>query len=102
MKKILVSAAFLASVGALSLFGESMTGYISDSKCASSGKAVGSEAHAKCAETCIKKGEAPVFVVGEKIYKIADPKTVDGHAGHKVTIDGDVDGDTISVKSVKM
>jgi hypothetical protein len=101
MKKILVSATFLMSVAALSAFGESMTGYVSDTKCAAAGKA-NSDAHAKCAESCIKRGDAPVFVVGEKVYKIADPKTVDGHAGHKVTIDGDVEGDTISVKSVKM
>ena len=101
MKKILVSATFVMSVGALSLFGESMTGFISDTKCAAAGKA-NSEAHAKCAQTCIGKGDAPVLVVGDKVYKIADPKSVDGHAGHKVTIDGDVSGDTITVKSVKM
>jgi len=37
-----------------------------------------------------------------KIYKIAEQDKVAAHAGHKVTITGKVDGETISVDSVKM
>ena len=46
----------------------------------------------------------PVFVSDGKIYKIAaDSKDkVMEHVGHKVTIDGTMSGDTITVSDVKM
>jgi hypothetical protein len=37
-----------------------------------------------------------------KVYKIADQDKVADHAGHKVTISGKMDGETIKVDSVKM
>ena len=75
------------------------TGYISDAKCGAKGN---SEAHAKCAETCVKGGTAAVFVSDGKVYKIDDQAKVQDHVGHKVTISGKMKGDTISVDSVKM
>lgn len=76
------------------------TGYISDAKCAGKGKG-GVEAHAACAVKCIKAGEAAVFVVGDKVYKVADQSKVVEHAGKKVTISGTVEGDSIKVEKVK-
>ena len=61
-----------------------------------------SEGHAGCAAACAKKGVALVFVSGGKVYKVDDQAKVQDHAGHKVTIDGKVEGDTIKVDSVKM
>ena len=37
-----------------------------------------------------------------KVYKLADQDKVTAHAGHKVTITGKMEGDTIKVDSVKM
>ena len=37
-----------------------------------------------------------------KIYKIADQAKIVAHAGHNVTITGDLKDDTISIASVKM
>ena len=37
-----------------------------------------------------------------KVYKIANQDKVTAHAGHKVTISGTIDGDTIKAESVKM
>ena len=49
-------------------------------------------------------GAAAVFVSDGKVYKIDndDQGKVLEHVGHKVTIAGKVDGDTIKVDSVKM
>ena len=99
MKKLIVSATFVLSFTALSAFGESMTGYISDSKCGLKGA---NEAHADCSVKCVKGGATPVFVADGKVYKLADTSMVADHLGKKVTIDGTVEGDTITVKSVKM
>jgi hypothetical protein len=91
----------MMTVATLSAFAGEWTGYIGDATCAAKGKADSAE-HADCAAKCIKGGAAPVFVVGDKVYKIANTDTVMAHAGHKVTITGDIDGDTVTVKSVKM
>jgi hypothetical protein len=80
-----------------------ITGFISDAACAGKkGAKAATEAHAGCAEVCIKGGSAAVLVTTEgKVYKIADQDKVKAHAGKKVTITGSVDGDTVTVESVK-
>src|SRR5215470_8447623 len=99
MKKIA-----LVSLFAMSAFAASWTGYISDAGCGAK-HADGSDKSMKCVQGCVKgKGAAPVFVVGDKVYKIDDAskdKVMD-HLGHKVTIDGKLDGETVSVADVKM
>lgn len=97
----------LTFVGGLSLFAFSamaadMTGFVSDAKCAADPAKAESAAHAGCAAACAGKGEALVFVSGGKVYKVADQAKLKGHAGHKVTISGKVEGDSIAVDSVKM
>lgn len=85
---------------ALSAMAGEWTGYISDSKCAAKGA---KEAHAKCAETCVKGGASPVFVTEDgKVLKIDDTAKVTDHVGHKVTVTGEIDGDTLKVDTVKM
>jgi hypothetical protein len=89
---------------AFSALGAEFSGYIADSNCAAKqGAKAASDAHASCAAKCIKGGAAAVLVTPEgKIYKIADQAKVVDHAGHKVTIKGSLDGDTIKVESVSM
>jgi hypothetical protein len=56
------------------------TGYISDDHC---GVKSANEGHEECAKKCIKDGHATVIVVGEKMYKISDPKKVEEFIGKK-------------------
>ena len=105
MKRISLVVVLALSVFVLCASAASVTGYISDAGCgAKRGAKAASDAHAGCAEKCIKGGAAAVLVTEEgKVYKITDQAKVTDHAGHKVTIEGDVEGDTIkSVSSVKM
>ena len=96
MKKTLVIFAFAA----MSAMAAEYTGYITDASCATKPAMKGNEA---CAARCIKGGQPAVLVTEEgKIYKIAEQDKVTAHAGHKVTITGKLDGETISVESVKM
>ena len=96
MKKVLSVFAFCA-LGAMAA---DWTGTIMDTKC-STNKAMRDDA--ACAERCIKRGDPAVLVTDDgTIYKIADQAKVVPHAGHKVTISGTLDGDTIKVDSVKM
>ena len=103
MKRVMVLLA-LALAFSLAALAEEWSGYISDAKCTESkGAKVASDAHAGCAQGCIKKGSAAVLVTSEgKIYKIANQDKVVDHAGHKVTLEGKLEGDTITVSDVKM
>ena len=82
-------------------FAETWSGTISDSNCAAK-HADASEKSMACAQKCVKGGAAPVFVTGDKVLKIANPDAVAEHVGHKVSITGKLDGDTITVDKVAM
>jgi len=100
MKRFFVLLAF----GSMLVMADSWSGFISDSMCGA--KHTGAdEKDAKCAQMCVKEhGADPVFVTDGKVYKFsADSKDkVMAHVGHKVTIDGKMEGDTITVSDVKM
>jgi hypothetical protein len=99
MKKVLAVFAFCA----ISAMAAEWTGYIADANCAGKKEDHGaSDDHAACAARCIKSGVAAVFVSDGKVYKISNQDKVVAHAGHKVTISGTMDGDTIKVDEVKM
>jgi hypothetical protein len=103
VKKLALASFLGLSTLAFTAAAAEMTGYISDVTCAKKDVAKAeSDAHAGCAAGCAKKGAALVFVSGGKIYNIDDQSKVTAHAGHKVTITGKVDGDNLSVDSVKM
>jgi hypothetical protein len=77
-----------------------ITGYVIDEKC-SSVKAMRGDVD--CANKCIKAGSPAVLVTDDgKIYKISEQDKVIPDAGKKVTINGKLNGDTISVSKVKV
>ena|SRR6516162_9195775 len=100
MKKVLAVVAF----SAISAMAADWTGYIVDTSCATKqGAKAASDDHAACSARCIKGGSPAVLVNSEgKVYKIANQDKVTAHAGHKVTITGKMEGDTITVEDVKM
>jgi hypothetical protein len=97
MKKYLLLLGMFFSVAAFAGDKGTWTGYISDSHCGAKGNNAG---HAACAKKCIKEGYAPVFVVGDKVYTINDPKKVDKYIGDKVTIKGTITGDAIDIEKI--
>ena len=98
MKKLAITLSFCAAAA----FAGSWSGTISDSKCGAA-HADGSEKSVKCAQGCVKSGKAqPVLVSDGKVYKLSDAAKAADHVGHKVTVEGELDGDTIKVADVKM
>ena len=97
MKKLILAA----SIFTLSAFAGEWKGTISDAKCGAA-HADASEKSMKCAQGCVKGGKDAVFVTDGKVFKIADQAKVADHVGHKVTLTGKLDGETITVDSVKM
>ena len=100
MKKVL----FASSMFAVAAFAAEYKGTISDAGCKAA-HADASEKSMKCVEKCVKdKGAAAVLVSDGKVLKIADAskaKVMD-HLGHKVVVDGKLDGETLTIDSVKM
>ena len=104
MKKYLLLIALIVSVSASFAFkfaDEHLKGYIDDSMCASSKTPMCTpETRAACAAKCIKGGAKAVLVVGDKVYKIANQKSVKDYAGKNVSVDGKVTDDTIEITKV--
>ena len=99
MKRTILLA-FAASVSAMA---ESWTGTISDAKCGMA-HADASAKSIACVKACVGRGGEAVFVVGDKVLKLdaASKEKIAPHLGHKVVIDGALEGDTVTVASVKM
>jgi hypothetical protein len=96
MKKLLP----LLGLTALSAMAANWTGYVVDKGCSAKKEMWTNKA---CIERCEARGDKLVFVTEDgKIYQVADQDKVKAHAGDKVTITGKMEGDTITVDSVKM
>jgi len=95
MKKLLA----VFGLAAISAMAADVTGYIIDKNCASKKEMFGNEA---CAQACIKRGSPAVLATEDgKIYSISNQDKVKDVAGKKVTVTGKVDGESITVDSVK-
>lgn len=90
MKKMVVMAAMLFMFG-LSAWAapndQSLSGWISDSKCGVKGA---NAAHATCAKKCVDAGEKPVLVTDkdQKVVPIENPDAVSGQVGQHVQVNG--------------
>jgi hypothetical protein len=83
---------------------QTLTGQVSDAMCGARHEE--STNPAECTRGCVKHGANYALVVGDKVYTLqtsdkAALDSLDKLAGAKATVTGDVDGTTISVKSVK-
>ena len=104
MKKFLLPVVLFVAISATFAFkpgDDHLKGYIDDSMCASSSKPMCTpETRVTCAKKCIKGGAKAVLVVGGKVYKISNQKTVVKYAGKNVTVDGKITDDSIEVTSI--
>jgi hypothetical protein len=112
MKVERIAAAFLgvlmlvecASVPALAAGkSQTLTGEVSDAMCGAKHEMPGNAAD--CTRACMKHGSKYALVVGDKVYTLetsdqAALGKLNDLAGAKAKVTGDVDGTTITVKSV--
>jgi nitrite reductase/ring-hydroxylating ferredoxin subunit len=95
MKKLVV----VFGLAAISALAADVTGYIIDKGCSTKKAMYGNE---ECAKTCIGKGAPAVLATEEgKVYAITNQDKVKAVAGKKVTVSGKVEGDSITVDTVK-
>ena len=104
MKKLSVAFVLTASLFAMSaMAADSWTGTISDSKCGAKHADASEEGSMKCAQKCVKGGATPVFITDGKVItldKDSQAKVMD-HVGHKVVVTGKLDGDSLTIDTVK-
>ena len=110
MRKLL-GTALAVFFGAALASGAEQTwkGKISDSMCGASHKSAIEHAGKKltdreCVQACIKDGGKYVFVSGGKVYSLENQDFADlaEHAGHSVSLTGEMTGDTIKVSKIAM
>ena len=104
MQKAFASVVGLITLSAASLLAQgeaqSFSGTVSDSMCGAH-HMMKNVTPAQCTRECVKQGADYALVSGGKVYTLkGDKAQIDKYAGQKVTIKGDVSGDTITVKSV--
>jgi hypothetical protein len=110
MRITIAGAALLVLCAMTGMAGE-ITGYISDSQCATASAKAATAAEwinpnefESCVKKCVKAGSPVVFVTTDnKILKIdADSmKAVTPHLGHKVTVNGKIENGTLKVDSIQ-
>lgn len=99
MRKLVAVFAFTAAMSITALAADSWTGYIVDKNCSTNKEMLGNEA---CAKRCLGRGAPAVLATEDgKVYQIKEQDKVKDVAGKKVTVTGKMDGDTISVDTVK-
>lgn len=115
MKKFMTVLAITA-FASVSAVAADYTGYVSDTKCAADNVKTGAAAEwikpaafENCAKQCVKDGSAPVFLTADnKMIKVgtAAMAKIMPMLGHKVTLSGKIEGDTLvsvdTITSVKM
>ena len=79
----------------------SLNGAISEANCGAK-HISGLDRDIACVTKCVRSGAAPVFVTEGKVVRIANADKVTDHLGHNVEITGKLDGDTVTIISVRM
>ncbi len=79
---------------------KTLTGVVSDSMCGTNHMAK-DKSPAECTRMCVKQGMKYALVVGNKVYPLeGHDAELDKLAGQKATVQGNVSGETVAVKSV--
>lgn len=100
LQLVLAMAAVPALAGGKS---QTLTGQVSDSMCGAKHEMPGNPAD--CTRACVKHGSSYALVVGDKVYTLQTSDsgaldTLDKLAGAQAKVTGEVEGTTVTVKSV--
>jgi hypothetical protein len=109
MKTLIAAAAALLLASSTSFAAEqTWKGQISDSACGAkheeAAEGQGKMPDRECTEACVRGGSKYVLVVDGKVLQIAnqDNKDLATHAGHSVTVTGEMSGQAITVSKIAM
>ena len=96
-----VTAGFMLATLSIAQGAKTLTGTVSDAMCGKTHMMQGASA-AKCTRECVKAGAEYALVVGDKVYTVKGDKVeIDKFAGANVVVKGKLDGNTVTVESIK-
>ena len=101
-------AAFALLAGAPRAAEQTWKGQISDNLCGAkheeAAEGQGKMPDRECTLACVRGGSKFALVVGGKVFQIANQELEDlkTHAGHMVTVTGELKGQTITVSTIAM
>lgn len=100
-RKFISLASITLSMATISVAStQNLTGVISDDMCKSKHMLPG-HSDADCARACAKSGSKYVLMVGNKMYFLkGDTNQIAQFAGERVSVNGDVSNDSLSVRSI--
>jgi hypothetical protein len=102
MKKIFASSMILIALCAIPVMAATttLTGVVTDDMCGKNHMMPG-KSDAECTRACVKHGAHYAVLADGKVYLLAGKATELGAlAGKKVTVNGNLQGDTLTVSSV--
>jgi len=102
MKKMLACLMMLTVLCAIPAMAATtaLTGVITDDMCGRKHMMAG-KPDAECIRACVKSGAKYAVLADEKVYVLAgDISGVDAMAGKKVTVSGELKGNTLTVSSI--
>ncbi|MGH9472471.1 MAG: hypothetical protein ACRD2H_12990 [Terriglobales bacterium] len=96
MKKLLAVLTLVASFSLLATAAEvTLRGKVGDAMCGAKNTSVA------CVTKCLNGGGTAVLVSRNKVYKVSNPDELKAYAGQSVVVKGSLEGDTLTVSSVK-
>jgi uncharacterized protein YdeI (BOF family) len=101
MKKLVVLLLALLVTAYAVAAPQSFSGVVTDSMCGKKHMMPG-KSDAECISECVKAGSKYVLLIGDKVYVLlGDTHQFQRSAGIKVTVEGIVKGNTVSVSSIR-
>ncbi len=92
-------AAFVANLALASP--QRLTGVVTDDMCGKKHTMMPGKSDSDCVRACVKAGSNYALLVGDKVYALnGDAKKIDGFAGKKATVTGELRGNTITANSI--
>ena len=103
--RLRISALFLSvalsAVASSAQSSQTLTGTVTDAMCGAHHMMQG-KTPAQCTRECVKDGADYALLIGDKVYTLkGDKAQLDKLAGAKVVVEGQIDGDTLSARSIK-
>ena len=101
MKKAFAGLAVLLALYTMPAWAATFTGTVTDDMCGAKHMMPG-KPDATCARACVKRGAKWALASGDKLYILSGKSSdIDALAGQKVTVTGDLSGNTLTVASIK-
>ncbi len=98
MKRLVLLCVVMLAIASVTLVAADLTGLVTCSKCRHT-----DEKGMDCATSCLRSGVPAVFYdqVSQKFYNVTNQDAVKAHFGTRVAVTGKVDGDSLTVATIK-